>query len=686
MSADKAAHSSVFRVMWIVMRTTMQLSPFAAGVCVFSALLAGFLNVRSSKVLQQIIDRLVSSSKTHVRNIDLPIATAPTVPISSSIASPSFPFQGVYNAAVADTTLVWLILTLAFASLSAYIFKSVAGRTSFYLGTRVEEHWRYRALLKIYELPLNYHDEHDGSVLNARLQRGGESIQRLVECLFGGSDLLVSLLTFVFALMTVLVQSPELWWVFIFPIPFYMGLSRLFGRQAKALQPKTDAYYDASHMALADGLAHVKMVKAYCREQEETDRHRDAWDNYHLMRVRQGMWYMFAGWARTCVDLLMRSLLLLSVAASQSVSARSISVGEVVQLLALQQLVLSPLASINATVYSAQRDAVSCSALFSIVFQSSHTDIHTCKELKPLQREISFHKVTFCYDTHSPPASSNGHMRRQRSDRSNTTPEALMEATKNRGLRIIKDLNLSIPAGITTALVGRSGSGKTTISWLASRFYDPETGSIYWDDTDLQEASWQSLRQQIGVVPQEVSLFNRTIRENIAYGCPDAKMEAIISAAKLAHAHDFIVKLPHGYNTVVGEQGRRLSGGQRQRVVVARALLINPSLLILDESSSQLDSECEEAIRDCIHARQSTGLYTTLVIAHRLSTVMRADQIICLDMGKITARGRHEELLKSNKTYQKWYRFQCLAEAEEGEATVATATSPHSSSLSSSSS
>jgi ATP-binding cassette subfamily B protein len=669
--ATKSSHPSVIQVVWVILRTTYQLCPLPACISVACALLAGFLNVRSPKILQQIIDRLVSNSKTQLRNVELPLSTTTPGLSASASASSSFGLAGLYTAA-GDSTLVGLILTLAVTSLAASIFRSLTVRLSFYIGTRVEDFWRYRALRKVYQLPMAWHDGHDGAELNARIQRGGDSIMKLVENGFGGSDLLVSVLTLIFALVTVMVQNPELWWIFTLPLPLYVGSSRLLGRQAKAMQPKTDAFYDQSHVALADGLSNVKVVKAFHREDTETDRYRDAWDNFHLMKIRQGLWYMLAGWARASVELIMRCLLLLSVAASHASSNRAISVGEVVQFLAIQQMILGPLGSINAMFHSAQRDAVSCAALLNIAQHPIKEDRHCAKDLKPLTKEISFRKVTFRYSSAMPPIAlsasglSQTRLKRQLSDGSNTTAEAAAEAAKNR-FRVIKDLSFSIPAGTTTALVGRSGSGKTTISWLVCRFYDPEMGSIYWDDTDLQDATWMSLRKQIGVVPQEVSLFNRTIRENIAYGMPEASPESIVAAAKLSHAHDFIMRLPLGYDTIVGEQGRRLSGGQRQRIAIARALLLDPSVLILDESSSQLDSECEEAIRDCVQARQNRGNYTTLIIAHRLSTVLRADQIVCLDFGKIAARGTHEELLKNNKMYQKWYRFQCMTEQEEGD-------------------
>ena len=251
-------------------------------------------------------------------------------------------------------------------------------------------------------------------------------------------------------------------------------------------------------------------------------------------------------------------------------------------------------------------------------------------ELKPLAREIELRNVSFGYD--------------------------------NEDRAVLRDVSLKIPAGSMVALVGESGGGKSTLTKLLPRFHDPISGSVLWDGTDLRDARISSLRKHIALVTQETVLFNDTVRNNIAYGKPDATERKIEEAALIAFAHDFIKDLPSGYDTVVGERGIFLSGGQRQRLAIARSLLVDAPVLILDEATSALDAESEryvqQAIANLIRNR------TTIVIAHRLSTVRRADRIVVMEAGRIIETGTHAELLAKGGQYRRLYELQ-FAEEEE---------------------
>jgi len=220
----------------------------------------------------------------------------------------------------------------------------------------------------------------------------------------------------------------------------------------------------------------------------------------------------------------------------------------------------------------------------------------------------------------------------------------------------VRDLDVEIPAQKTVALVGRSGSGKTTFINLLLRSYDPTEGEILIDGHNLRDIKRKSLLEQIAVVPQEVDLFSRSIADNIAYGQTDISRDFVIKAAQTALAHDFIMKTENGYDTVVGERGMKLSGGERQRVGIARAVLRDPKILILDEATSHLDTESERLISQATDALIKNR--TTIIIAHRLSTVLNADMILVFNDGRIEARGRHEELLETSPTYQKLYSLQ----------------------------
>jgi ABC-type multidrug transport system fused ATPase/permease subunit len=217
----------------------------------------------------------------------------------------------------------------------------------------------------------------------------------------------------------------------------------------------------------------------------------------------------------------------------------------------------------------------------------------------------------------------------------------------------LQNVSLTVPAGSTIALIGRSGTGKSTLINLLLRCYDPQQGSILIDNVDIRQVSQDSLRHQIAVVPQEVDLFARTIAENIAYSSPDATKEEIEAAARMALAHDFIASCELGYETVIGERGLRLSGGERQRIGIARAILRNPEILVLDEATSHLDTESERLIQRAMERVAKDR--TCFVIAHRLSTVRHADMVVVFSNGGVEAVGTHQDLWHRSSTYRLLY-------------------------------
>jgi ATP-binding cassette subfamily B protein len=233
----------------------------------------------------------------------------------------------------------------------------------------------------------------------------------------------------------------------------------------------------------------------------------------------------------------------------------------------------------------------------------------------------------------------------------------------NEDRKILKDISFDIPPGHKVAVVGPSGAGKSTLARLLFRFYDVTSGNISIDGQNIREVTQESLRNNIGIVPQDTVLFNHSIEHNIRYAKLDATDEEVKQAAKHANIHDFISSLPEGYQTIVGERGLKLSGGEKQRIAIARVILKNPRILVFDEATSSLDSRSEQLILEALKAVAEK--HTTLVIAHRLSTIIDADNIIVLDKGEVVEQGSHQQLLEKQGLYEHLWRLQQEEEAEE---------------------
>jgi ABC-type multidrug transport system fused ATPase/permease subunit len=307
------------------------------------------------------------------------------------------------------------------------------------------------------------------------------------------------------------------------------------------------------------------------------------------------------------------------------------TIGGFVLYVTLQNMAYAPLSQLSAIFPRMRRNATRVERVFAILDEPVRvTDKPGAGQLAPLARNIEFKNVSFAYRPSGEPA--------------------------------LKDIKLEVTAGTTVALVGRSGSGKTTFINMLLRSFDPQKGKILVDGVDIRDVTQESLRRQIAVVPQEVDLFSRTVAENIAYGHPETTRKQIEAAAKTALAHDFIMKLENGYETVVGERGIKLSGGERQRIGIARAVLRDPRILILDEATSHLDTESEQLISRATDALIKNR--TSFIIAHRFSTILGADQIVVFKDSKIEAVGSHQELLKKSPTYKKLYSLQ-FADAVE---------------------
>jgi ATP-binding cassette subfamily B protein len=310
----------------------------------------------------------------------------------------------------------------------------------------------------------------------------------------------------------------------------------------------------------------------------------------------------------------------------------SLSLGSFFAFNLLLAMLVMPLRMLGMWVGQAQRATAAGERIFDILDEPEEiADRPDARQLPPGPGEVRFEGVNFAYAGGRP---------------------------------VLEDVDLAVPAGRTVALIGRTGSGKTTLAALVPRFYDASAGRVLVDGVDVRDLQRRSLRREIGVISQDPFLFSASIRDNIAFGMPDAPLEAVEAAARAAEAHEFIMELPQGYETVVGERGITLSGGQRQRIAIARALLIDPRILVLDDATASVDATTEARIRAGL--REVMRERTTIIIAHRLSTIALADEIVVLEHGRIAARGTQTELLEESPLFREIHEHGLLQQVVAG--------------------
>jgi subfamily B ATP-binding cassette protein MsbA len=482
----------------------------------------------------------------------------------------------------------------------------------------------YEAILR---RSVSFFQKHATGTLLSTLINDVERVQYAMSSVL--SEFLQQVFTLIFTTGVVIALGGKLAWALLIFVPVVIGSIRRIGRDVRQTTRKGQDRLAEIQNILHETITGNRIVKAFNMEFWELLRFRDAAKRLFKANLRSVR-------AQAISSPLMDSIGAIAIALLLLVGRGQIKSGAMTEgtffafIVALFKL-YDPVRRFAIFYNNFQQALGASSAIFTFMdAQDELLEKHRAYHLRGFQDSIKIENVGFAY----------------RDD----------EGEKE----VLHEINLEIRRGEVVALVGPSGAGKSTLVNLIPRFFDVTSGRILIDGHDLRDVSLRSLRDQIGKVTQETILFNDTVRNNIAYGQPDVPMQRVEDAARAALAHDFIMRMPEGYNTIIGEKGFRLSGGERQRLAIARAILKNAPILILDEATSALDAESESLVQAALSNLMQGR--TVVVIAHRLSTVRRADRIAVMEQGRITAIGPHEELLRISPTYQKLYQLQFMDE------------------------
>ena len=503
-----------------------------------------------------------------------------------------------------------------------YLSEWIAVRVGYDLRNRMYNH--------IQQLPFTYHDHVQSGQLISRCIEDVRSIER-----FAGSsvaDLVRFVILSVGILWIMLADNARLAVISLLPIIPLILMTSSFGTKIGKLFFAVDQAIGDVSNRLQENVVGVQVVRAFAREDYEIKRFAKA--NKSVFNT----WLeVIDQWSRimpTTNWLTAVSIILILWFGGQMVMEGTLTVGAIVAFNAYILMMAEPAQQLTGLVNSGGEAAAGAQRVFEVL--DTHPAIHSPKEavkLDTLRGEVKFRNVGLKY--------------------------------KDEVTASLTEISLKVEPNQLVALIGPTGSGKTSLVNLIPRFYDVTDGEVWVDGQDVRKVDLVTLRRQIGIVLQTSLLFSDSIKGNIAYGRPDATMDEVIAAAKAAQAHEFIEGFPNGYNTVVGERGVTLSGGQRQRVAIARALLMNPRILILDDSTSSVDTQTEKLIQSALDNLMEGR--TTFVIAHRLSTVRRADLIIVMDKGRIVECGTHDELLKLGGLYTEIHDLQLVDHAKFAE-------------------
>ena len=531
--------------------------------------------------------------------------------------------RNIINTYIPDKN-IRLILTWCAALLVIYIIQTVMQYFMQYqghiVGVRMQADMRRDVFEHLQKLPFSYFDEHKTGVIMSRIVNDLMDISEFAH--HGPEDLFISLVTVVGAFIILCTVNVPLTLITFAVLPFLV-LFIIKKRSAMTMAFRKNRIEIAEvNASLENSIAGIRVSRAFTGEREEEKKFAE--NNQRYVTVRERSYRVMAEFFSGTNFLTSLMNVVILAAGGYCVYRGVINVGDMVAYMLFINMFVNPIKKLIQFVEMFQNAITGYVRFQELMNVKPEQDEKGAIELKDVRGEIVFDDVTFHYDENK---------------------------------EVLSHISLTFPQGKMVAIVGPSGGGKTTLCHLIPRFYEISSGSILVDGHDIRDVTRASLRRQIGIVQQDVFLFTGTIFDNIAYGKLGASREEVYEAAKKANIHDYIMSLPEGYDTFVGERGVKLSGGQKQRISIARVFLKNPPILVLDEATSALDNVTENYIQDSLDELCKNR--TTIVVAHRLSTIKNADEIIVMDRDGIEERGTHEELLaRGNGIYKELYEAQ----------------------------
>jgi ATP-binding cassette subfamily B protein len=566
------------------------LRPYRKGV-IASAVLAAFA-MGATVLLPYLIGTAIDETKAGAADAHKPNAWADHKGFLTFIAI-----------AIVVTAVLRLALTIS--------RRLVAGRVS--LGVEVD--LRNRLYGHLQSLELGFFDRQQTGQLMSRATVDLQSVRFFLG--YGLIFILQSALTIVLAAVAMVFVDPGLAAIALAPVPFVIVIAWRYGRRARPAQQEVQQRIAELTADAEENVSGVRVIKAFAREQVQLHRFRRSvsrvFEQAMLATRIQAFYTPFIGFLP---NIGLAAILLFG---GLSVIHGTLSIGDFSAFYTYLLMLISPMRTLGFMLGSAQRATASGRRVFEILdHQPALTVPDDAPPLPAGSGRVELRDVTLRYEGTTRPA--------------------------------LRDVSLVVEAGTTVALVGPTASGKTTLVSLIPRLYDPSSGSVLVDGADVRSVDPASLRQQIALVTDDPFLFSASVHDNIAYARPEASREEVVGAAQRAQAHGFITELPDGYDTLIGERGLTVSGGQRQRLAIARALLADPRILILDDATSSVDASTEQQIKRAL--TEVMRGRTTFVIAHRLSTITLADEVVVLERGRITAQGSHDELLVASALYR----------------------------------